>query len=48
MLRLKGKGAPRLRAFGKGDEYVRLVVKVPVKLSRSQKRLMEELKREGI
>jgi DnaJ-class molecular chaperone len=48
MLRLKGEGVPHLRGFGRGDQYVRLLVKVPAKLSRVQKRLFEELKKEGL
>jgi DnaJ-class molecular chaperone len=43
VLRLRGQGAPRLRYGGKGDEYVRLVVKFPEKLSGEQKKLVEEL-----
>lgn len=41
MVRLRGKGAPHLRGGGRGDEYVRLVVTVPEKLSREQKQLLE-------
>ncbi|NMC35551.1 DnaJ domain-containing protein [Candidatus Beckwithbacteria bacterium] len=45
MVRLRGKGVPRLRGGGRGDEYIRLVVKVPERLSREQKRLFEELEK---
>lgn len=48
MMRLRVKGAPRLRGRGRGDQYVRLQVVVPEKLSREQKRLIEELQEEGI
>ena len=48
MLRLKGKGVPSLRGRGYGDQYVKLIVDVPQKLSREQKHLLEELKREGL
>ena len=47
IIRLKGKGAPRLRGRGKGDEYVRLTISVPQKLSKSQKKILNELKDEG-
>lgn len=48
MVRLKGKGVPVVRGRGKGDEYVRLVVTVPEKVNRDQRRLVEELEREGL
>ncbi len=48
MMRLRGKGAPHLRGRGKGDQYVRLHVAVPEKLSRAQKRMVEEMKEEGL
>ncbi len=40
--RLRGKGVPHLRGRGKGDQYVRVRVNVPKKLSRQQKKLLEE------
>ncbi len=40
--RLRGKGVPHLRGRGKGDQYVRVRVLVPQKLSREQKRLLKE------
>lgn len=45
--RLKGKGVPRLRGWGRGDEYVKVNVKIPEKLSRSQKKILEEFQRAG-
>ena len=48
MVRLRGKGAPHLRGRGKGDEYVRLQVTVPTKLSREQKKLVGEMEEEGL
>jgi len=48
MIRLRGKGAPRLRGRGKGDEYVRILVAVPEKLNRKQKRIIEAAKKEGL
>ncbi len=41
-LRVRGKGAPRLRG-GHGDLHVRLRVQVPEKLSKEQKQLFEKL-----
>jgi DnaJ-class molecular chaperone len=42
MLRLAGQGAPHLRGSGRGDQYVRLVVNLPDKLTREQKQLLEK------
>lgn len=44
LIRLRGEGIKHLRGRGVGDLYVRLIVKVPEKLSREQKRLLEEWK----
>ena len=44
LVRLRGEGVPYLRSSGKGDLYVRLMVQVPEKLSREQKKLLEELR----
>lgn len=48
MVRLRGKGIQHLRGRGKGDEYVKLIVAVPEKLTRDQKRLIKELQDEGL
>lgn len=48
MIRLREKGMPRLQQRGRGDQYVRIVVEVPGKLSREQKRVVEEMRREGL
>jgi molecular chaperone DnaJ len=40
---LKGKGIPRFRRSGKGDQLVRLTVVTPDKLTKEQKKLFEEL-----
>ena len=44
MIKLKDQGMPRLYGRGQGDLIVRVQVKVPKKLSRQQKRIIEELK----
>lgn len=43
VFRLRGKGLAKPRTGGVGDEYVEVVVKTPDKLSREQKKLLEEL-----
>lgn len=48
MMRLRGKGAPRIRGRGKGDEYVRIVVAVPNKPTKEQKKLISEMKDKGL
>ncbi|MDO8436414.1 MAG: molecular chaperone DnaJ [bacterium] len=48
ILRLSGKGIPHFQGYGQGDIYVELVVKTPKKLTKKQKELLEDLKKEGI
>jgi len=48
ILKISGKGVPHFSGFGNGDMYVELIVKTPKKLSKRQKELLEELKKEGI
>jgi DnaJ-class molecular chaperone len=48
MIRLKGEGAPRLSGRGAGDEYVRIMIETPSRLSREQRRIIEEMKEEGL
>lgn len=48
MLRLKGKGVTAVHGKQKGDEYVKINVATPEKLSREQKRLIEELQEKGL
>ena len=42
LFRLRNQGAPRLRGRGRGDQYVRLIVKIPKRLSREQKELLQK------
>lgn len=48
MIRLREKGIPRLHGRGHGDEYIRINVLVPEKLSREQKQIIEEMKEGGL
>ncbi|MDG4655482.1 molecular chaperone DnaJ [Ectobacillus antri] len=41
--RLKGKGAPNVRGYGQGDQYVIVRVVTPTNLSARQKELLQEL-----
>ncbi len=40
---LKGEGVRNLRGYGRGDQYVRVVVKTPTNLSARQEELLREL-----
>jgi molecular chaperone DnaJ len=41
--KLKGLGVPHLHHHGRGDQYVKVIVDVPKKISRRGKKLLEEL-----
>ncbi len=41
-LRLKGRGVPHVNGEGRGDQYVKISVKVPEKLSDRQREMLEE------
>lgn len=43
LIRLRGEGVQHLQGRGKGDMYVRLIVDIPEKMTREQKRAVEEL-----
>jgi DnaJ-class molecular chaperone len=43
LIRIRGKGVPHVRGNGRGDQYVKIQVKVPTHLSRRQKELLQEL-----
>ncbi|MDF2548139.1 MAG: molecular chaperone DnaJ [Anaerosolibacter sp.] len=42
IFRLKGKGIPNLRGYGRGDHYVKVIVEVPKKLNDRQKELLKQ------
>lgn len=48
VLQISGKGIPRFSGFGRGDIYVQLIIKVPKKVSKEQKELLEKLRKERI
>ncbi|MDD5084290.1 MAG: molecular chaperone DnaJ [Candidatus Moranbacteria bacterium] len=45
IFRIKEKGIPHLQKWGKGDHMVKIVVDVPKKLSKEQKKLIEALRK---
>ncbi len=48
MMRLREQGVPRLQGRGNGDEYIRLIVAIPDKLSKTQKSIIEEMRAEEL
>ena len=48
VVKVAGKGMPKKSGYGKGDLLVRVDVKTPSRISKRQKELFEELKREGL
>ena len=45
LLRVKGRGAPRLKGGGKGDLLARVKLTVPEKVSKRERELLEELRK---
>ncbi len=48
VFRIRGKGVPHLRGFGRGDHLVTVTIAVPQKITRAQKKLLLQLKEEGL
>lgn len=46
--RLKGYGMPHMNSKGRGDTYVQVTIKVPTKLNKKQKDLIQELAETGL
>ena len=42
LFRLRGKGVPHLRGFGRGDQIVQVLVKIPTSLNKKQEKLLKE------
>jgi molecular chaperone DnaJ len=47
LLRIRGRGAPKLSGGGKGDVLARLKIEVPKRLNKKQRELLEELRKAG-
>ena len=45
LLRIKGRGAPRLKGSGRGDVLARVRIEVPKRLTKKQRELLEQLER---
>lgn len=48
LVRLRGEGVQHLQSSGKGDLYVRLIVEVPEKISKEQKKALLQLQQAGL
>ena len=46
--KLRGKGVPFLRGYGRGDHLVTVYPEVPNKISREQKKILQELQKTGL
>ena len=46
IVRLKGKGMPRFRGYGRGDLLIRIGVSIPERVNSSQRALLEQLAKE--
>jgi molecular chaperone DnaJ len=46
VIRVKGKGMPRFRGYGRGDLIVRVGIAVPEKITAQQRALLEQLAKE--
>ena len=42
ILKLKGKGLPRQNSGQRGDQYIRVVVEIPKKISKEQKNILHK------
>jgi molecular chaperone DnaJ len=42
--KIRGKGIPKLRGIGRGDHLVEIIVDIPTKISRKQKKLIEQFR----
>ena len=48
VLRISDKGIPHFSGYGRGNMYVELVVKTPKRLTKKQKELLEQLRKEDL
>ncbi|MDX6480249.1 MAG: molecular chaperone DnaJ [Gaiellaceae bacterium] len=47
LLRIKGRGAPKLQSSGKGDLLARVRLQVPKRINKKERELLEELRKVG-
>ena len=44
-LRLKGKGIPHIRGYGRGDQIIEVFVQIPTDLNKKQEELLREFEK---
>jgi DnaJ-class molecular chaperone len=47
LMRLRGKGVPNVRGRGRGDQYIKINIEIPTRITRRQKELLEEFREES-
>jgi molecular chaperone DnaJ len=45
LIRIKGRGAPRINGSGKGDVLARVRIEVPKRVNKKERQLLEELQK---
>jgi DnaJ-class molecular chaperone len=48
LIRIKGRGAPKIGGSGKGDVLARVRIQVPKRVNKKERALLEELQKAGI
>lgn len=48
ILRISGRGVPHFQGSGRGNLYVELIIRTPKGLTKKQKELLEQLRKEGL
>lgn len=48
IFKLENRGVPHLHGYSRGDQLVKIIVEIPEQLTKQQKRLLEELGKEGL
>ena len=48
VLRIYGKGIPHFGSYGRGNMFVELIIKTPKKITKEQRKALDQLKKEGL
>ena len=48
VLRISGKGIPHFGSYGRGNMFVELIIKTPKKITKEQRKALDQLKKEGL
>ncbi|HEY3313751.1 MAG TPA: molecular chaperone DnaJ [Bacillota bacterium] len=47
VFRLKGRGIPSLRGYGRGDQHIKVVIQTPKRMTAEQRRILQEFAKAG-